>query len=82
MLTALGSVIVAVLPEPGSNVRPAAPASCVYDELLVLPSTAIVWVRVPQAELGGSFSTSRLTLWLLPRSTVIDCGHALFALSQ
>ena len=46
------------------------------------PNTDSVWVLACQAAAGGSVSTSRPTVCAEPRSTVIDCGNALFALSQ
>ena len=47
-----------------------------------LPRIATVWVRVAYAVLGGSLSTTRWTGVTAHRSTVIDCGKALFADSQ
>jgi hypothetical protein len=46
------------------------------------PRTDSVWVRLCHAAAGGSFNTTRPTVAAEPRSTVIDCGNALFALSQ
>ncbi len=41
-----------------------------------------VWVLALQAVDAGSCSTTRLTLWELPRSTWTHCGNVPFALSQ
>ena len=48
----------------------------------VLVCTDSVWVRVPQAASGGSFSVTRPMVTLEPRSTCSHCGKALLALSQ
>src|SRR5690349_19190884 len=77
-----GTVIVAVLPVAGSNVRPAAPDIVRYDDPSTEPATATVCVRVAQAAAGGNLSTTRRTLTVEPRSTVSVCGKALFVLSQ
>ncbi len=77
-----GNVIVAVLPEAGSNVRPAAAESGVQLVPSVEPWTAIVCVRVAHAPGGGSFSTTLRAETIPHRSTVINCGKALLADSQ
>ena len=51
----------------GLNVREAEPANVLQLELLVLPSTAMVWLRAPQ--LVGNLSTTRPTVIAAPRST-------------
>src|SRR3954454_7395620 len=74
--------MVTVLPVAGLNVYPADPATVVYEDPLVEPRTDSVWVRVCHAAAGGSLSTTRPTVAAEPRSTVMDCGNALSALSQ
>ncbi len=48
----------------------------------VLAWTDNVWVRVPHADDGGSFSVTLPTLRAAPRSTCSHCGKALLVLSQ
>src|SRR6185503_18617304 len=74
--------MVTVLPVAGLNVYPADPTTVAYEDPLVDPRTDSVCVRVCHAAAGGSFNTTRPTVAAAPRSTVIDCGNALFALSQ
>jgi hypothetical protein len=77
-----GNVTVTEFPEAGLKVRPAAALIVVNDDPSLDPETATVCVRVAHAAAGGSFNTTRPTLTVDPRSTVSDCGNALFALSQ
>src|SRR5258705_1557486 len=48
----------------------------------VLVCTDSVWVRVPHAADGGSFSVTLPTLYDASRFTCSHCGNALLALSQ
>ncbi|QYC39132.1 hypothetical protein Nocox_07535 [Nonomuraea coxensis DSM 45129] len=64
----------------GLKVWVAEAAIVVNVEPFALPWTVSVCVRLGQP--AGSLSTSRLTLALVPRSTWIHCGKALFADSQ
>lgn len=73
---------VAVFPLEGLKVYPAEDLSVLKVEPFVEPRTERVSVRVAHAAAGGSFSTRRPTVWAEPRSTVSDCGKALFVLSQ
>jgi hypothetical protein len=74
--------MVTVLPVAGLKTRPVLPERVLQVELLVLPSTLSVWVRVAQSDGGGSLSLTWSIATLLPRSTWTHCGNALLGLSQ
>ncbi len=73
--------MVTVLAAAGLNSYPLEATRSVKLVPSVLPWTARVWVRVPQFA-AGSFSTTRSVFRAAPRSAWIQCGNALFALSQ
>ena len=69
-------------PLAGSKLYDAAPTMSAKLVAVALPCTAMVWVRAPQPDRVGVFSTTLLMLTDEPRSTWSHSGKALFVLSQ